>query len=41
MMALWDATNAAEQLAVFKSQRSMYENVVNSSTMQQRESAIV
>ena len=27
MMALWDATNAAEQLAIFRSQRYMYENV--------------
>ena len=33
MMALWDATNAAEQLAVFRSQKAMYENVAKENVM--------
>ena len=40
MMALWDATEAAEKIAVFNSQISMYEGVVSGSSMEQRESAI-
>ena len=40
MMALWDATVAAEKLGGFKSQRSMYEDVARNLSTEQFESSV-